>query len=141
MDAQFLVGFDEPEVAEASRMCKAHTRSELFPARIVSQILVRPVLVRKNWIGTITRQRIVEIVFKRSIEPELSLINQLQHRVSKHRFGEGRAVHNGVRGEWISLGVTDAVRVDVTDLTVIDNRNGHALGVGVRHDLADYGVD
>src|SRR5580704_12811711 len=99
MDAQFLVRFDEPEVAEASRMCKAHTRRELFPTRIVSQILVRPVLVWENWIRTITRQRLVKIVLKRCIEPKLALINQLHHRVSKHCFREGCTVHNGVRGE------------------------------------------
>jgi len=94
-----------------------------------------------NWIGAITRQRIVEIVLNGCIELELALINQLHHRVCKHCLGEGRTIHNGVRGARISLGVTDAVGVDVTDLAVIDDRNGHALGVGVRHDLADFGVD
>ncbi len=34
MEVQFLVGFDEPEVAEAGRMGQAHTRRELLPARI-----------------------------------------------------------------------------------------------------------
>ena len=35
MEVQFLVRFDEPEVAEAGRMGQTHTRRELFPARIV----------------------------------------------------------------------------------------------------------
>ena len=31
--------------------------------------------------------------------------------------------------------------MDVTDPAAIDDRNGDALGVDVRHDLADFGVD
>src|SRR5580700_12284440 len=32
MDVQLMVGFDEPEVAEAGRMGQAHTRRDLCPA-------------------------------------------------------------------------------------------------------------
>ena len=67
---------------------------------------------------------------------ELALIDQLHHRVCEYRLGERRAVHDGVRGQRIALGVTDAVGVDIADLAVIDHRNGHALGVGMGHDLA-----
>src|SRR5580698_5723419 len=41
MDMQLLVRFDEPEVAEAGRMGQAHPRRDLFPAWIVSEVLVR----------------------------------------------------------------------------------------------------
>ena len=33
------------------------------------------------------------------------------------------------------------VFVVVADLAVIDDRNGHAVGVGLRHDLAHFGVN
>ena len=141
MDAQLLVGFDEPEVAEAGRMGQAHPRRDLFPARIVGQILIGPVLVREHWIGAIARQRLVEIVLERRVEVQLALIDQLHHRVCKHRLGERRAVHDGVGGQRIAFGVTDAVGVDIADLAAIDHRNGHALGMGAGHDLAHFGVD
>ena len=141
MDVQLLVGFDEPEVAEAGRMGQAHTRRDLFPARIVGQILIRPVLVRENRIGAIARQRLVEIVLDGRVEVELALIDQLHHRVCKNRLGQRRAVHDSVRGQRISLGVTDAIGMDIADLAVIDDRNGHAIGVGLGHNLADFGVD
>src|ERR1700683_2566776 len=60
MDVQLVVGFDEPEVAEAGGMSQAHTRRDLFPAWIVRQVLIWPVLVRENWIGAIARQRLIE---------------------------------------------------------------------------------
>jgi hypothetical protein len=31
--------------------------------------------------------------------------------------------------------------MDVSDFAVIDDRNRHALGVGVDHDLAHFGID
>ena len=96
MDVQLLVGFDEPEVTEARRMGQAHTRRDLFPARIVGEILVWPVLVRENRIGAIARQRLVQIVLDRRVEVELALIDQLHHRVCEHCLGERRAVHDGV---------------------------------------------
>src|SRR5580658_2664901 len=40
VDVQLLVGFDEPEVAEASGMRQAHPRCDLLPARIAGQILI-----------------------------------------------------------------------------------------------------
>src|SRR5580700_8767802 len=66
MDAQLLVRFDEPEVAEAGGVGQTHTRSNLFPARVVSEVLVWSILVRKNRIGAIARQRTVEIVLNGS---------------------------------------------------------------------------
>ena len=139
--SQLLVGFDEPEVVEASRMGQAHARRDLLPARIVGQILVGSVLVRKDRIGAISRQRLVEIVLDRRVEVEFALIDQLHHRVGEHRLGERRAIHDRVGGQRIALGVADAVGVDIADLAVIDHRNGHAVGVGMGHDLLHFGVN
>jgi hypothetical protein len=69
------------------------------------------------------------------------LIDQLHHRVCKYRLGERSTVHDGVRSQRVSLGVSDAVRVDIADLTAVDHRNGHALRMGTGHDLAHFGVD
>jgi hypothetical protein len=41
----------------------------------------------------------------------------------------------------ISLGIADPVRLHIADLTVIDYRDGHAVGVGVGHDFADFRVN
>ena len=75
MNVQFVVGFDEPEVAEAGRMRQAHTRRNLLPARIVRQVLIRPVLVRENRIGPIARQRLVQIVFDRRVQVQFALVD------------------------------------------------------------------
>src|ERR1700684_2096001 len=40
MNAQLLIRFDEPEVAETCRMRQAHLRGDLFPARIGSEVLI-----------------------------------------------------------------------------------------------------
>src|ERR1700674_4622737 len=141
MDVQLLVRFDEPEIAEAGGVSQAHTRGDLFPARIVSEVLVRSVLVRKNWIGAIARQRTVEIVLNGSVEAELARIDQLHHRVCKHRLGERRAVHDSVCVQRISAGVTDTVSLHIINLAVIDDRNGYAFGAGLGHDLAHFCVD
>ncbi len=115
MDAQLLVGFDEPEVAETGRMSQAHTRRDLFPAGVVGQILIRPVLVRENRIWAIARQRFVQIVLERRVELEPALIDQLHDRVCKDRLRERRAVHDRVRGQRVSFGVTDTVGADVAE--------------------------
>ena len=110
-----------------------HMRGVIFSQRGSSaRSWIRPVLVRENRIGPIARQRLVEIVLDGRVEVELALIDQLHHRVGKHRLGERRAVHDGVRGQRISLGVADAVGLDIADLAVIDDRYGHAVGVGAR---------
>src|SRR3984885_1390409 len=122
-------------------MGQGHTWRDLFPARIVCQILVWPVLVRENRIGAVARQGLVEIVLDGCIEVDLALINQLHHRVSKHGLGDRRTVHDSVCRQRISLGVTDAVGMDIADLAVIDDRDGHSLGVGMGHDTAHFSVD
>ncbi len=66
---------------------------------------------------------------------------KLHHGVSENRLGHRRAIHDGVGSQRISLGVATAIGLDISDLTVIDDRNRHALGVGVGHDFAHFGVD
>src|ERR1035438_2407672 len=141
MNVKFLIRLDEPEVAESGGMRKTHARRKFSPAWIVGKILVGSIFVMKDRIGAITWQWLVEIVFDRCVQLELSLINKLHHRVGKHGLGERRTVHDCVRGQRIALGVTDTVSVDVTDLAMIDDGKGHTIGVGARHDLAYLAVD
>lgn len=83
MDAQLLVRFDEPGVAEPGGVGQAHARRDFFPSRIVRQILIRSILVWKNGIRTIGRQRLVQIGSDRSIQVQPALIDQLYHQVCK----------------------------------------------------------
>ena len=41
----------------------------------------------------------------------------------------------------ISLGIADAVGLDVNDFAVVDDSDGDAVGVGSRHELAHFGVN
>src|SRR5271154_3817105 len=109
MDVQLLVWLDKPEITEAGGVGQTHTRSDLFPTRIVGEVLVRAILVGKNWIRPIAGQRHVEISLDGSIEVDLTLIYQLHYRVREYSLCEGRPIHDCVRGQRISLDITDPV--------------------------------
>ena len=141
VDVQLPIGLQEPEVTETRRMSQAHTRSDPLPAQIAGKILVWSIFVRKNRIRAIARQRLVEVVLNWSVKVKLALIDQLHHRVCEHRLGQRRGVHNGVCIERSSLGIADSIGLHIADLATIDDRNGHALGVGSVHDLAHFRVD
>ena len=72
---------------------------------------------------------------------ELALIDQLHHRVCEHCLGSRRTRHHGVRNQRISVGVTDTVCLQLTNLAMIDDRNGHPLGMGLGHDLVYFCVE
>src|SRR5450755_3827762 len=100
-------------------MGQAHARRDLYPAWIVGQILVRPVLIRKNWIGTIRRKRLVQVVLKWGVEFEFALIHHLHYGVSENRLGHRRSVHDSVGSQRITFGVADPIGMDVSDFAVI----------------------
>ncbi len=141
MDAQLLVGFQEGEVGEARRMGQDHARRDLLPARIVGEILVRAVFVGLGGIGSVARQGIVEIGGQWRVELEPVLVDQLQDGEGEDRLGQGGAVHDGVGLQRITLGVADAVGLDVLHAAVVDQGDRQALGMGLGEDLVGFGVD
>ncbi len=140
MDAQFLIGLDPPEIGETGGMGQHHARGDCLPAVIRRQVFVRAVLVWVDLFRLVIRQRFVEIIGQRRIEFQRALVDQLQDGIGEDGLGQRGAVHHGVGLQRIALGVADAIRLDVTDLAVIDDGYGQPLGAGPGHDLAGFGV-
>ncbi len=141
VDAQLLVGLDEPEVVEAGRVRQAHAWRDRLPARIAGQVLVGAVLVRERGVGRVLGQRLVEVVLQRHVQLEPALVHQLQHRPGEDGLGERGAVHHRVARQRIALGVAQAEGVDEADPAAIDHRDREALRVRARHHLADLRGD
>jgi hypothetical protein len=60
----------------------------------------------------------------------LALSDQLQEGVGEDGLGRGSGVEDGIDRQRIALRVADAVGADMGDLAMIDDREGHAFGLG-----------
>jgi hypothetical protein len=141
VDAQFLVGFDEPEIMETGGVGKRHARRDGAPAFVASQIAIGTVLGQMSLPLAVTDQGLVEVVGERRVEIQLALVYQRQRAVSHHCLGERCAVHHRVGLERIALGVACAVRLHVGQSATIYHGDRHAVGARFGHGGAHPCID